>query len=291
LAELLSDPVQLGDCVGAEVLEECRTLVDDAATHAATDAGWVDEEPLRLSKNRIGWLLRCPRRAVADPQLVTAGGDLDQLTLGSIVDAGAKLALLRARGDTPTVDDVLAFMDATGDTSTRQHLDELSDEAAALLRAEADLRLERFVTGWSTIEPAWWPRVEEPVRLRLAQGAVVVSGKLDVLLGGPPTGLPGVVVEVKSGRWHDAVRADGHLYALLVGLRDGVAPAAVLTVAAAEGETQLEPIRPAVLRHTTELLVAALHTAADLAAGTAPAACPGSYCTYCPLRATCPAAA
>jgi hypothetical protein len=67
-----------------------------------------------------------------------------------------------------------------------------------------------------------------------------------------------------------------------------VAPAAVLTVAAAEGETQLEPIRPAVLRHTSEVLSAALHTAADLAAGIPPPACPGSYCTYCPLLDVCP---
>ena len=81
------------------------------------------------------------------------------------------------------------------------------------------------------------------MRARLAGGAVTVTGRLDVLLGGPPTGRPGVVVEVKGGRWYDGMRADGHLYALLVALRDGVVPAAVVTVVA-DGTTHVEADPP-----------------------------------------------
>jgi hypothetical protein len=132
--------------------------------------------------------------------------------------------------------------------------------------------------------------VEDPVRLRLAGGAVTLTGKLDIVVGGPPTGRPGLVIEVKSGRWHDAARSDAQLYGLLLGLRDGTAPAAVLTVSAADGATQLEPIRPAVIGHTAERVAVAMGTAASLAAGEPPATRPGSHCATCPLEATCPAA-
>jgi hypothetical protein len=163
-------------------------------------------------------------------------------------------------------------------------------EAAAELVAESGARLEVLVATWPAIDGGWWPRVEEPARVRLADGAVTFGGRLDVLLGGPPTDRPGLVVEVKSGRWHDAVRGDAHLYGLLVGLRDGVAPAAVLSVAAGDGATQLEPLRAEVLRHAAERVAEALATAGRLAAGEAPEARPGSYCVHCPVRSSCPAA-
>ncbi len=124
------------------------------------------------------------------------------------------------------------------------------------------------------------------MRALLAGGAVTVTGRLDVLLGGPPTGRPGVVVEVKGGRWYDGMRADGHLYALLVALRDGVVPAAVVTVVA-DGTTHVEAIRPALVRHAAERLELALRAAAPLAAGEPPEARPGSHCAHCPARLGC----
>ena len=95
------------------------------------------------------------------------------------------------------------------------------------------------------------------MRAVLAGGAVVLSGRLDVLLGGPPTPRPAVVVEIKAGRWHDGARADAHLYALLVALRDGRPPAAVVTVVA-DGTTQVEPVRAAVLTTAADRVVHAI---------------------------------
>jgi hypothetical protein len=138
------------------------------------------------------------------------------------------------------------------------------------------------------VPPEWWPRVEEHARVRLAGGAVTVTGRLDILLGGPPTGRPGVVVEIKGGRWYDGMRADAHLYALLVGLRDGEAPARVVTLVA-DGTTQDEPIRPTLVRHAAERVELALRTAARLAAGEVAEARPGSHCGHCPVRADCAA--
>jgi hypothetical protein len=288
LAELLDDPGRLGRPVAGEVLDEARDRLEQAAHDAVQVGGWTADDPLRLAKGPVTWLLRCPRRALAPADGPGGGGNIRELAIGNIVDAGAKLATISRQA--VTVERALGYLSATGDTGVEDHLSDLGEAAAAELVADAAARLEVLVATWPAIDGAWWPRVEEPARVRLADGAITFGGKLDVLLGGPPTDRPGLVVEVKSGRWHDAVRGDAHLYGLLVGLRDGVAPAAVLSVAAGDGATQLEPMRGEVLLHAAERVAEAVTTAGRLAAGEAPEARPGTYCTHCPVRDSCPAA-
>lgn len=268
---------------------EVQALLEDAAAEATRVAGWSEEEPLRLWKSRVTWLLHCPKRAtIADDPLGTST-NVDDLIMGLIVDAAAKLSALGAQRPV-TGEASVAFLAAQGDERARHHLSAIGEPAATKLMAEAGSRVNRLSVAWPEVGPGWWPRVEEPVRAPLAGGSVVLGGRLDILLGGPPTGRPGVVIEIKGGRWHDSVRSDAHFYGLLVGLRDGIAPAGVVSLAAYDGTTQVEPIRPAVLHHAAEKVAVALATAARIAAGEAPEARPGSHCLTCPLRSTCPAA-
>lgn len=271
-------------------LDDTRSVLEEAAARASKSGGWSNDEPLRLWKRRLTWLLHCPKRAVTTDEVAATSANADDLVMGLIVDAAAKLLALGAQRPV-TVETAVAFLDACeGEERGRRHLLDIGEPAAAKLLAEAATRLERLTALWPELEPAWWPRVEEPVRVPLAGGAVVLGGKLDVLLGGPPTGRPSVIVEIKGGRWHDSVRGDAHFYGLLVGLRDGVLPAAVASVAVDDGKTQIEPVRPAVLRHAAEKVTVALEVAAGLASGEVPEARPGSHCVTCPLRTTCPAA-
>jgi hypothetical protein len=274
-----------GDRVGREVVADARGHLEAAAAEATAVGGWTEAEPLRLSKGPVTWLVRCPRRALAP----TDGGDPDELALGSVVDAAAKLAALGARRPI-TAATAVAYLSALGGTDVADHLDAIGEQAASRLLAEAGERVSRLVASWPAgdraVDPGWWPRVEEPARVRLAGGAVTVTGRLDILLGGPPTGRPGVVVEVKAGRWYDGMRADAHLYALLVGLRDAEAPVRVVTLVA-DGTTQVEPIRPALVHHAADRLELALRTASRLAAGEVAEARPGSHCAHCPVRPDC----
>jgi hypothetical protein len=245
--------------------------------------------------------------APAGAGLVPGDATADDLVLGIVVDAAAKLAALGARRPI-TARGAVAYAAAAGDERPLEHLAALDTADSGgdgdgggdhgvgrgagdgdRFLVEAETRVARVVAAVPPLDPGWWPRVEEPVRVRLAGGAVVVTGRLDVLLGGPPTERPGIVVEVKGGRWYDGMRADAHLYALLVGLRDGVAPAGVVTLVA-DGTTHVEPIRPGLLTHAGERLEQALRTAAALAAGEVPEARPGAHCAHCPVRPDCPAA-
>jgi PD-(D/E)XK nuclease superfamily len=269
-----------GATAAAPALDDLAALLDHAARRAAATGGWTPDEPLRLAKGTVGWLLRCPRRALA----ARDGGMTDDLVAGVVIDAAAKLATLVPQR-APTVEAALAYLEATGDTTVADHLADRGGPGA--LPPDVAARIDQLAGAWPAIDPGWWPRVEEPVRAVLAGGAVVVSGRLDVLLGGPPSPRPAVVVEVKAGRWHDGARADAHLYALLVALRDDRPPAAVVTVVA-DGTTQVEPIRPAVLTTACDRVVHAMDVAADIAAGQPAPTHPGPHCGHCPLRPACP---
>ena len=267
----------------AEQIEHLRLRLDEAARAAAAVAGWTPDAPLRLTKGVVTWLLRCPRRALAPPE--SSGSD--DVVAGLIVDAAAKVATLVPQR-AATVEAAVAFLVATGDEGVADHLASLAPAARAALLADVGTRVAQLTSGWPAVESDWWPRVEEPVRARLADGAVTVGGRVDLAFGGPPTSRPAVLVEVKGGRWYDGMRADAHLYAILVALRDGRSPSAAVTVVA-DGTTQVEPIRPALLAHAAERLDEAMQVAAALAVGEAPAARPGPYCDHCPVRADCPA--
>jgi hypothetical protein len=258
-----------------------RTELDDAARAACAVGGWSQDEPLRLSKHLVTGLLRCPRRALSDDQ-----GAGDDVIVGWVVDAAAKLATVSPRRHV-TVDAAVAFLTALGDSTVADHLADLGP-AAERLTSDAAPRIDRLAPSLAGVDAGWWPRVEDPVRVALAGGAVTVAGRIDVLLGGPPTGRPGVIVEVKGGRWHDGMRADGHLYALMVALRDGEVPASAVTIVS-DGTTHVEHIRPALLQHATERLDEAMRVAARLAAGEPPAMLPGAHCGHCPVRPDCPA--
>lgn len=265
-------------------LPSLRAGLEAAACEAVAVGSWHAGDPLRLTKAVVADLLRCPRRALAPGD----GGVNDDVVAGLVVDAAAKLATLVPQRP-PTVEDACAYLRALGDTTVDDHLVDRGDAAGSLL-ADLRARVARLTAAWPRIDPGWWPRVEDPVRVRLADGAVTVGGRIDVVLGGAPTDRPGVLVEVKGGRWADGMRADAHLYALLVALRDGRSPAAVVTVVA-DGTTQVEPVRPAVLATAADRVERALTEAAALAAGEAPATRPGPHCDHCPARHGCPAAA
>lgn len=290
LAELLEGLAQgrgsLQPSLTSDDIMQAHELLDTAALDAAPVGGWDHEQPLRVTKGRLRWLLQCPKRAVAGE---ASAGDPTDLVLGQLVDAAAKLLALSARRPV-TVDDALGFIGADGDELAARHLADIGEHAAADLLRAATARIAKLEAAWPGRLADWWPRVEEPIRVPLAGGSVLLTGRFDVLLGGRPTAQPSVVIEVKSGSWHDAVWHDAHFYGLMLALRDGEAPGGVVSLSAQDGATQAEPIRPAVLHHVAEQVATAIETAAALASGEVPEAHGGRHCIICHLRNDCPSA-
>ena len=261
-----------------------RALLQDAAVRAVELVQGhqvVDSLPLRLPKGRVADLASCERLAVArfaEPRddavsvPVLRGMALDrfvlhELCVGPVADP---------------YEDLLSMLDAQADFTTRDQVIAAEDQIdlAPLAGAARD---------WAGLDPSWWPRTQTAAAVHLAAGSVLCEGRVDVELGGPLTGRPGVVVEVKTGRPHHGHLAEVTHYALLVTLRDRAAPALVARWYPGGALAHLG-VTADLLHSAASRLAAAIGTWAELQVGRTPTETSGPACGWCPHADVCPSA-
>jgi len=285
-----------------DVLTELRagplTMVDPG--EIADLRAWFDEEagtliadlppdllPMRLPKQRLRDVLTCETRFLA-LEADRRGLNPAQL-LGRMIDACVHHHVLlgpRAALDDP-VQAARDCFEADHAVEELTLLDGLDSVTRASLAEELIERVKRLQQGWEGIDGAWWPRCESPATAVLCGGSLVVSGKFDVELGGGASGLPGVLIEVKSGRRSDVHRFDGHWYALLASLRDGTAPAAVVTWTADDDAVLADPVYVGTLEVAVKRALVATQHLVHLLQGSAANRQPGPWCRWCPVRSDC----
>ena len=271
---------------GPGLVAELRAELEDAAQRAV-DGVHDDVLPLRSPKDRISKVLACEQLAMATvehgelTEPVVRGRILDRLLHHHVHGAGVVggPALAVAEG---------AF-DAERDDETVAWLQDRLDERARLAEDATDFASR--LTELGAIDPSWWPRCEDRVRVDLAGGRVVCSAQLDLVAGGAPTDLPMVIVEAKSGRFGQDHREGLFWYALLAALRHGTPPAAVIGWSAWDGAGWAQTVTEGLLRASAQRSVAALERFGDLARGRTATRTPGRGCTWCPERTTCDVAA
>ena len=237
--------------------------------------------PLRLPKGRVADLAACERHGVARharsaddaPSIPGLRGTaldrfvLHEITVGPVVDP---------------YEDLLSMLDAQAEPETRDQVIAAADrlDLAPLAAAARD---------WAGLDPGWWPRTQTAAAVHLSEGQVLCEGRVDVELGGPASGRPGVVVEVKTGAPRTAHQDEITHYALLVALRDGVAP--VLAARWYPGGALAHlPVTAEVLESAARRLAAAIGTWAERLAGRPAAETPGPSCGWCPDADVCPGA-
>jgi hypothetical protein len=285
--------------VDREVLAEVRDELEGAARNAVGRAGNLPAGPIRLSKGRVAALLACERHLVltaGDPGDISRGNDDDEaLHLGMLVDVLAEHHVVRARPDPPADPLAVALVLCRAQGSdphdaTVAWVESLDDLARARVGEVLTEKRAALLDGWPAFDPAWWARTQERAAVALADGDLVLDGRVDVVVGGRPTPWPALAIEVKSGRFGLVHRDDGLVYALLLALRDGASPAAIVTATAA-GTVHVEPITADCLRSGARRVVAAIAVAGALAAGDRPGERAGWRCRRCPVRPTCTTAA
>ena len=138
------------------------------------------------------------------------------------------------------------------------------------------------------------PVAEMGVRAELSGGDLVLSGRIDLVLGVQdrldPTRATRLALDLKTGGAHPAHAEDNRFYALLLTLRFGVPPYRVGSLFLESGEWQAEDVTEQVLFHAADRVVAAVRASTALMNGREPALTPGHYCGWCPRVLTCPAA-
>ena len=265
-----------------EVEELVRWFTDEATERLA---GCPPEaRPLRLPKERITSLLACERMTIArlgshplsEPLVRGRCTDLQvaqHVTTGLTEDVEADLRdALLARGDA----DVVAWIDAA-DPVAQERLWQHAGRVRTALRS-----------GWGPVDPAWWPRPQERVQVALGGGDLLLACTFDLALGGPPTGRPWVLVEVKAGPARDGNRTDLLWYSLIAALRHRRAPDLVAAWSAGDDGLVPVPIGPGPLEAAARRALAALDRLVELRPGREPTVHPHGGCRWCPELDRCP---
>ena len=139
------------------------------------------------------------------------------------------------------------------------------------------------------------PVCELTVRAELLEGGLILSGKVDLVLGLPhrtnPNRATRIAIDLKSGGAYPEHAEDMRFYALLLTLRFGVPPYRVASLFLESGEWQAEDVTEKTLFHAADRVVSAARAADELLRGREPLLFPGPYCGWCPRASTCPASA
>ena len=138
------------------------------------------------------------------------------------------------------------------------------------------------------------PMVELPMKAELLGGSLVVSGKVDLVVGRPdrmqPMRAQRLLIDLKTGGAYPEHAEDNRAYALLHTLRFGVPPYRVASFFLEGGTWQVEDVHEELLFHAADRVIAAARSAASLRAGREPTLTAGRWCTWCPRLDVCPSA-
>jgi hypothetical protein len=138
------------------------------------------------------------------------------------------------------------------------------------------------------------PTVEVPMKTVLLGGSLVVSGKVDLMLGRPdrtqPQRAQRLLIDLKTGGAYPEHAEDNRAYALLHTLRFGVPPYRVASFFLEGGTWQVEDVDEELLFHAADRVIRAARSAGSLRAGREAALTPGRWCAWCPRADACPVA-
>jgi hypothetical protein len=285
LAALLDDVVAPGPSVDVADLRAGL----DAAARLALDGVDPERLPIRLTKDRITRVLACEVHAVAESDASDSFELSEPVVRGRVLD---RLLHHHVHGVGTAPGPALAVAEGAFEAERDDAVVEwlLDDPDRRVRIAEDATAFAESLTALGPIEPSWWPRCEDRLRVDAGAGAIRCTAQLDLVVGGRPTDRPLVVVEVKSGRFGQDHRDGLFWYALLATLRHGAPPAAVIGWSAWDGTAWCQPVTEVVLHGAVDRAADALVRIGELARGREPTRTPGRACGWCPERDTCPVA-
>lgn len=235
--------------------------------------------PVRIRKEVLHRVLACEaydQAASASPRTVTY-----ELARGVLVDALFRQWVTHGEIEDPWRDAIDAVA-AGGDQAVVDFVGTLSAERRCGLASQLEEHSKTIVSSWPVPSSSWLGRTQERVEVPLAGGAVVLSGVIDLVLGGPSSGQASVcLVELKSGVRRLEHRGDLHFYALLETLRSGAPPFRIATFYSATGELDCEQVGEDVLIGSLHRVLTAAERLCRIASGAEPRRTPNPLCPWC----------
>jgi hypothetical protein len=251
----------------------------------AAAGGAPEGATLTVTKARLHQVLLCPAHLIAAltaPDLPTpekvAGKLLDRLfglvATGSPLGAdpvGEALGAARAADELGLIGD--------WESLPGEEQDEVRAIVAACLPA---------VVAWPALPGSALVRVQEPMRIELAGGRVVLSARADVVIGQPGAQRVGTrLIDVKSGRHRHQDRVDAGWYAVLETLRHRAPPFQAGMYYLREGALVLELVTAGLLEQASERIAEGIRRMVALAGGAEAETNPSPLCPWCPAIDSC----
>jgi hypothetical protein len=282
LERLIGTGPDAGPGVPPGAAERLRTRLDDEL------AGLSFADPLWLSKGRVEDLARCPGmlqaalRGEGEPfahSARSAAGTLMHraVQLDVAVERGVDVRSVVERSAERLLEHDAGFAGYWSEQDALDRAERLADAAASLVM---------FREMFPPIPRSWQPVAEQSMRARVAEGSVILSGRLDLVLGRRQR----LLIDFKSGDARPAHAEDMRFYALLCTLAFGRPPYRVATVFLQSMEWQAEDVTEETLDLAAHRVIETATAAADLLDGAEPDLTPGRHCGWCPREATCAAA-
>lgn len=161
----------------------------------------------------------------------------------------------------------------------------------AQLRSDAANATQAFLDGFPPLrsKPQWRPAVEVRGRYEFLNSRMILSGKVDLSLGGPTGDRSGrVFIDLKTGRRSRTHVDDLRYYALVETVRFGTPPRALASYYLDESRLSVEHVTADLLWAAADRVVAGVQRHLTLLAGKdAPVFRPSMACRWCPLTSTC----
>jgi hypothetical protein len=159
----------------------------------------------------------------------------------------------------------------------------------AELRSEAVDRVAKFLECFPPLQRSWRAVPECALRQELAQGRIVLSGRVDLVLGRTVGLVAGkAFIDFKTGSSYAGHTDDLRFYALLEVMRLGVPPFRLASYYLDQGRLVVEDVTEGMLRSTARRVIDGVEKLIRLRAGARPPTrLPGSSCRRCPLLADC----
>ncbi|MEA2522343.1 MAG: hypothetical protein QOI81_1989 [Actinomycetota bacterium] len=277
----------------ADLAQRLRDRIEEAVR------GVELAEPLWLSKDKISSLSECEGSFAAKIMGETDAFEHSVKTAAGVLQHKAIEVEVGARDQVGPLEAVDIATDRLTNKEERfaDYWRGLTPPERDEIASEAARRVTQFQGSFPPLRELrreLAPVAEMSVRAELSGGGLVLSGRIDLVLGvhdrTDPTRATRLALDLKTGGAYPAYAEDNRFYALLLALRFGVPPYRVGSLFLESGEWQAEDVTEQTLFHAVDRVVAAVRSSAALLNGREPVLTPGHYCGWCPRATTCPVA-
>lgn len=242
------------------------------------------ERPLYISKSSLTTVHGCEAHFMAS--LDTFEWTLMNVR-GTVMHKAVELSINWRGPVEPAdlVDEALARLEDEESRGPSEFIAQLSPGDRAQLRGYAVDLYTKFEESFPPLKASWRPVTESAARVELFSGAIFMSTRVDLTLGGPGSK---VIIDLKSGRIYSNHREDLRFYALVESLRSGQAPRRLATYSLESARADVEEVTEGVLQAAARRVVAGATAIYELTReNREPKLNPGPQCRWCPLKDSC----